>query len=228
MYKNIEILNKEKFKNLKFDNIDAKEVGKNIGLIPLGFTEIWSASHDMPIIISAGDNAEFVAFCGINLDITIFNKEEVYLPAFIKTYPFLNVEVENKEKKLNSLIAIDNNPKCVAKDKKFFILDKEKNLSKEVATKVELIKELNSQRAVCRRIIAELKKLDLLIKKDLRVNFEGKEEKIILEEFYIINIEKLLKLDDKIIASFAKKGWMGIFDAHLKSISNFEKILKAN
>ena len=192
MYKNIEILNKEKFKNLKFDNIDAKEVGKNIGLIPLGFTEIWSASHDMPIIISAGDNAEFVAFCGINLDITIFNKEEVYLPAFIKTYPFLNVEVENKEKKLNSLIAIDNNPKCVAKDKKFFILDKEKNLSKEVATKVELIKELNSQRAVCRRIIAELKKLDLLIKKDLRVNFEGKEEKIILEEFYIINIEKLL------------------------------------
>lgn len=228
MYKNIEILNKEKFKNLKFDNIDAKEVGKNIGLIPLGFTEIWSASHDMPIIISAGDNAEFVAFCGINLDITIFNKEEVYLPAFIKTYPFLNVEVENKEKKLNSLIAIDNNPKCVAKDKKFFILDKEKNLSKEVATKVELIKELNSQRAVCRRIIAELKKLDLLIKKDLRVNFEGKKEKIILEEFYIINIEKLLKLEDKIVASFAKKGWMGIFDAHLKSISNFEKVLKAN
>ena len=41
-------------------------------------------------------------------------------------------------------------------------------------------------------------------------------------------MEKLLKLDDKIIASFARKGWMGIFDAHLKSISNFEKILKAN
>ena len=44
----------------------------------------------------------------------------------------------------------------------------------------------------------------------------------------IENMEKLLKLDDKIIASFAKKGWMGIFDAHLKSIGNFEKILKAN
>ena len=91
-----------------------------------------------------------------------------------------------------------------------------------------MIKELNSQRAVCRRIIAELKKLDLLIKKDLRVKIEGKEEKVILEEFYVINMEKLLKLDDKIIAGFARKGWMGIFDAHLKSISNFEKILKAN
>ena len=55
-----------------------------------------------------------------------------------------------------------------------------------------------------------------------------KEEKVILEEFYVINMEKLLKLDDKIIAGFARKGWMGIFDAHLKSISNFEKILKAN
>jgi hypothetical protein len=40
MYKNIEVLNKEKFKNLKFDHVDAREVGKNIGLIPLGFTEI--------------------------------------------------------------------------------------------------------------------------------------------------------------------------------------------
>ena len=76
MYKNIEILNKEKFKNLKFDDVDAKEVGKNIGLIPLGFTEIWSASFNSAIIISAGDNAEFIAFCGINLDITIFNKED--------------------------------------------------------------------------------------------------------------------------------------------------------
>ena len=99
MYKNIEILNKEKFKNFKFDDVDAKEVGKNIGLIPLGFTEIWSASFNSAIIISAGDNAEFIAFCGINLDITIFNKENVYLPAFLKTYPFLNVEVENKDKK---------------------------------------------------------------------------------------------------------------------------------
>ena len=79
-----------------------------------------------------------------DLDITIFNKEGVYLPAFIKTYPFLNVEVENKEKKVNSLIAIDNNPKYVGKDKKFFILDKEKNLSKEATLKVELIKKLNS------------------------------------------------------------------------------------
>ena len=142
MYKNIEILNKEKFKNLKFDDVDAKEVGKNIGLIPLGFTEIWSASFNSAIIISAGDNAEFIAFCGINLDITIFNKENVYLPAFLKTYPFLNVEVENKDKKVNSLIAIDNNPKYVAKDKKIFILDKEKLFAKPKILIIEIIRNL--------------------------------------------------------------------------------------
>lgn len=36
MYKNIKILDKEKFKNVKFDEVNGAEVAKNIGLIPLG------------------------------------------------------------------------------------------------------------------------------------------------------------------------------------------------
>ena len=93
--------------------------------------------------------------------------------------------------------------------------------------KVELVRELNRQRDISKKIIAELKSNDLLIKKDLRININS-EEKTILSEFYIIDIQKFVQLDDETVASWARKGWMGIFDAHLKSISNFEKILKAN
>jgi len=226
MYKNIKILDKEKFKNVKFDEVNGVEVAKNIGLIPLGFTEIWHASHHCPIIISAGENAEFLSFTGITKEITIFNKNEVYLPAFVRSYPFLNVEIKGEDEKINSVIAIDENADFVGKNKQFFIIDKEKNITKEANSKIELVRELNRQREISKKIIAELKAHDLLVKKDLKVVVDNN-ERIILDEFYIINIEKLTKLDDTILALWARKGWMGIFDAHIKSLNNFQKVLTA-
>jgi hypothetical protein len=227
MYKNIVVLDKEKFKSLKYDEINFVEIGKNIGLVPVGFTEVWNASHNCPIIINAGEDAEFLAFTGITKEVTIFNKEDVYIPAFIRTYPFLNLDIKDKEGKNNYVIGIDNNPDYVAKNKKNSIFDKNKELTKESEAKINLVKELNRQRDVSKKNVKELKEYDLLVKKDLRVNL-GKEEKVILDEFYVIDIDKLVKLDDKIISTWARKGWMGIFDAHLKSIVNFDKILKSN
>ena len=217
MYKNIEILDKEKVKNIKFSEVNFKEIAKQIGLIPLGFTEIWNASHNSAIVISAGDNAEFLSFCGVTSEITIYNRENIYVPAFVRTYPFLNTEIKNEKGELSKVIAIDNNPDFVGKNKKISIVDKNKELTKEANAKIELVRELNGQREVSKMIIKELKEHDLLVKKDLRVNVNN-EEKIILDEFYIIDIQKLIKLDDTIIATWAKKGWMGIFDAHIKSL----------
>lgn len=227
MYKNIVVLDKEKFKSLKYDEVNFVEIAKNIGLVPVGFTEVWNASHNCPIIINAGEDAEFLAFTGITKEVTIFNKENIYMPAFIRTYPFLNLDIKDKEGKNNYVIGIDNNPDYVAKNKKNPIFDKNKELTKESEAKINLVKELNRQRDVSKKIVKELKEHDLLVKKDLRVNL-GKEEKVILDEFYVIDIDKLVKLDDKIISTWARKGWMGIFDAHLKSIVNFDKILKSN
>jgi hypothetical protein len=227
MYKNIEILDKEKSKGLKFDDVNLTLVGKNVGLIPLGFSEVWHASHHSAVVISAGENAEFLAFTGITTEISIFNKPDVYLPAFIRSYPFLNIEVKDDKGALNSVIAFDNNKEFVGKNKAHAMIEKDKSLSKEANTKVELVRELNRQRDVSKKIIAELKSHDLLIKKDLKVNVNN-EEKTILDEFYVIDIEKLVKLDDATLASWARKGWIGIFDAHIKSLNNFQKVLQSN
>ena len=160
-------------------------------------------------------------------EISIFNKSDIYIPAFIRAYPFLNVEVKDDKEQLNSVIAFDNNSDFVSEDKEFNIFDEDKNLTKEALAKVELVRELNRQRDISKKIIAELKSNDLLIKKELKININS-EEKTILSEFYIIDIHKLVQLDDETVASWARKGWMGILDAHLKSIPNFEKILRLN
>ena len=72
------------------------------------------------------------------------------------------------------------------------------DLNKDYSSiKIELVRELNHQRDVSKKIISELKSKDLLVKKDLKVNINN-EEKTILKDFYVIDIDKLIKLDDKI------------------------------
>jgi hypothetical protein len=224
MYKNIEVLDKKKHEKLKFDNVDALEVAKNIGIVPLGVNEVLDMCSFAPVIISAGEEAEFIAFTGISKEITLYNKNNIYLPKFLHSYPFLNVVVQDEKKNLNTVVAIDNNKEYVGKNKKNNLFTKNSELEKQANEKIRFIRELNTQRDIGKKIIEELKAKDLLLKRDFKVKLKD-EEKTILKEFYIINREKLLQLDDATLALWAKKGWMGIIDAHTKSLNNFQNIL---
>jgi len=224
MYKNIEILDKKKHENIKYEDCSTLEVAKNIGVVPLGIDEVFDMCCISPVIISAGDTSEFITLTGISPKVNIYNSGRKYMPKFLSTYPFLNVLVQDENKKLNTIIAIDNNLEISEENKKNLVFTKSGDLSKDADAKITLVRTLDRQREIGKRVIKELKEKDLLIKKDFRVKVKD-EEKIVLKEFYVIDREKLVALDDETLALWAKKGWMGIFDAHFKSLNNFEKVL---
>lgn len=226
MFKNIEVLDKEKFKGFKYDEVNPIDAAKNMGLVPLGFSEVWNAAHDCPVIISSLHRGEFLAFTGITSELNIYRNENSYIPALVRSYPFLSLDIKAQDGSFNTLISIDNNEEFVGKKKKLDIFTKEGELSQKVDEKVQFIREINRQRELSRKIIEELKENDLLIKKDFRVKINENEEKVFLEEFYIVNAEKISQLDDTVIASWAKKGWMGIIDSHIKSLANFQKVVQ--
>ena len=224
MYKNIEILDKKKHAKIKFDGVDTLEVAKNIGIVPIGVDEVFEMSCISPVIISAGEVGEFVAFTGVSKEVNIYTSTNKYMPKFLTTYPFLNILVNDENNSLNTVVAIDNDTSYVAKDKKIFIFDKNENLTKDADEKIAIIRALDRQRSVGKSIIKELKENDLLLQKDFRVK-SNDQETVLLKEFYIINREKLAQLPDATLALWAKKGWMGIIDAHTRSLNNFEKVL---
>jgi hypothetical protein len=224
MFKNIEVLDKEKFKSVKFTDVDTLEVAKNIGIMPIGFSEVIQMSCTCPIVIMGDEhNLEFIAFTGISKSVNVFNQQVAYLPIFPQTYPFVNMYVKDEDDKLKSVIGIDNG-RFVAKRKKHYIFNKDKEVQELANNKIKKLIELNRQREVSKNIIAMFKKYDLLLEKNFSVKFE-EEEKTLLEKFYIINREKLVEMDDEFIATIAKKGWMSIVDCHIKSLSNFQKVI---
>lgn len=223
MYKNLEILDKQKHKDIKFDNQDSIDIAKKIGFVPVGVAEILDMSCFAPVIITADDKAEFAAFTGISEEVNIYSKE-AYVPRFVKSYPFLNVTAKDENDNLNEVIGIDN-ADFTGEDKEVSIFNEDGELNEIANEKIENVRELNRQRAISKRIIEQLKENDLLLKRDFKVKVND-EERTLLNEFYIVDREKLLKLDDETIASWARKGWMSLIDAHIKSLGNFKKALK--
>lgn len=226
MYKNIKILDKQVFKEHKYKTQDFLDVAKQAGsLIPLGFAEMKNMSYHTPIIINKLDDGEFVAFTSINERVNIFHQNGVYIPAFIRTYPFLNVVVKNKGQNDQNVIGIDNGD-SISKDSGENIFEEDGELSQDTSKKVEIVRELTRQREVSKNIILELKKHNLLKKQEFKIVLDGT-EKVVLEEFYVVDRTKLVELDDATLALWAKNGWIHLIDTHLESLVNFEKVVKS-
>lgn len=224
MYKKVEILSKDKHSKLKFDEISSQEVAKNTGLIPLGFSEVIEMAPFCPVIINGDEkHLEFVAFSGISSSVNIYSKDLPYIPMYARTYPFVNVVLMDKAGNKQDVIGIDKNDDIVGLKKKNFIF--KKDVLEEIAKqKIDMVRELNRQREISRKIIKELQQHDLLQKKDFKVNFE-EQSRVVLDNFYVVDRIKLMKLDGEVLALWAKKGWITLIDMHLKSINNFPKVI---
>jgi len=145
---------------------------------------------------------------------------------FIRTYPFLNVMAKNEKDELVPVVAIDKNKEFVSEEAENQIFDKDGELEDIAKRKVELLRELNRQRDIAKKIINEFREHDLLVEKDFKVRFKD-EEKTILNKFFIIDREKVNSLDDEVLVTWAKKGWISLIDCHIKSLGNFQKVLES-
>ncbi len=70
---------------------------------------------------------------------------------------------------------------------------------------------------------AEFQKAGILEAKELGINSSGKESSL-LNGFSVVNREKLLKLSDKKLADFARRGYLELAYYHLRSLSNFQRL----
>ena len=225
MYKNIKILRKNETLNKKFSKADVKAKLEVSKLVPLGVGEVFEYASILPVIISGGNNNEFVLFPGLSHEKNIFTEcKYIKEPKFLSNYPFLMLQAKNEKNEDISVIGFDDNEDYIGENKDFLIFEEDKELSISAKKLIDDVKILHTQRELSRKLISELKEKDLLVKQTFNINIDG-EIKPILSDYYIINRQKLLEIDDITLSLWAKKGWIGIIDAHLNSIKNFQSLV---
>jgi hypothetical protein len=75
------------------------------------------------------------------------------------------------------------------------------------------------------QILSLLEEKDVLVSKQFKVTRGDK--KSMLRGLRVIDIKKLVKLDDEILASWVRNRLMGIIYDHLNSLSNLKKVAAA-
>ena len=228
MYKDIELLSKKAPKDLKYDADKSYEFAKDLKLVTIGYNEVKRYSSLLPIIISGGNVQEFTLFCAFPWQENIFYKEKsklIDIPLLLRAYPFLMVDAkeEGNEKKKFRAVAIDKT--AFGADKSIPLFENDE-LSSYTKQKIKLAEELDRNRFGAKLLIDELKKHNLLIKRSFDIKVKENESKTILSDFYVVDKEKLYKLDDKLLVNWAKKGWLHIIEAHIESIENITKLLR--
>jgi len=206
-------------------------VFRSMNPIPVSYTEFPIASRDYPVIFISGDEGKSYApmlVLGLAAQQNLFVlwddtwDRRVYLPAYVRRFPFCmtRVMVDGKEA-----------PERVACVEKIAINDKGEKLFND---KGEALTEWQQREKLLFEFEADLGRTDemckLLAQHQLLEPFTmqatpNNGEPLQLTGMYRVSEEKLAQLDGAVMKDLAAKGVLGRIYAHLISLDNFRRLL---
>ena len=206
-------------------------VFRSMNPIPVSYAEFPIASRDYPVIFISGDEGKSYApmlVLGLAAQQNLFVlwddtwDRRVYLPAYVRRFPFCmtRVMVDGKEA-----------PERVACVEKIAINDKGEKLFNDQG---EALPEWQQREKLLFEFEADLGRTDemckLLAQHQLLEPFTmqatpNNGEPLQLTGMYRVSEEKLAQLDGAVMKDLAAKGVLGRIYAHLISLDNFRRLL---
>ena len=227
MYKKLEVLNKIEHKNKGVLEVTDFLYSKNLINAPIAISEFFEACKNYPIFFSKGQDEKWFAtvLLGYKENENLFVnekgvwKELHYIPAFIRSYPFI---LSNSADKKELLLAVEKESLSENKtSKKLF--DKEGNNSEFLNGVLDFLNQFYNDTLSTSEFIKQLEDWELLEEKVANV-VNSKNEKFSLSGFYVVNEEKLKHLSKKKKDDICAKNAYALITAHLISLSNIQKL----
>lgn len=211
--------------------------------VPLAGAEFIQTARDMPIFFAKDAGGGPIALLGLRENENLFIEQDgawrggVYAPAFIRRYPFVLatgddqdqvtvcidetfsgfVPADAKAKKdTKAAAATEAGAEAVEKQRLF---DEEGKETEYLSSMIDFLNRFSADMLATRDFMEKLAELDLLITRSLRVEGPGGRT-YQLNDFRIVDEQKLAGLDDKVLVELHRKGWLGWIYAHLISLGN--------
>ena len=227
MYKKLEALNKIEHKNKGVTEVTDFLYSKELMNAPIALSEFFEACKNYPILFTKDKDEKWFATIllgykqGENLFVDEKGawKELHYIPAFIRSYPFVLVNQENKKEMVFAVEGDYLNEK--ESSKKLF--DKDGENSEFLNGVITFLNQFYADSLATADFIKQLDDWELLEEKIVNIT-NKKEEKFSLGGFFIINEEKLKHLSKKKKDDICEKNAYSLITAHLISLSNIQKL----
>jgi len=196
--------------------------------VPLTSDEFVSACRFYPIIFSAGENPVPLALMGLNEGINTFVDDQgklinpVYVPAYIRRYPFLLAKLQPNSDELS--LCFDPTSGAIGKFDEGDALFVDGQPSDQVKAILEFCKNFEEAGQRTGMFMEELKKADLLMDGEVAIQQEGNDKPYIYRGFQMVDENKLRELRGDVLRKLMQNGILGLIFAHLFSLQLMREV----
>jgi hypothetical protein len=191
--------------------------------IPLTVDELVQAQRFFPIVFSAGDNPVPLALMGMNEGVNVFVTEDgrveepVYLPAYIRRYPFLLAKLRNDTDDLSLCFDPTSDNLGEFEDGELLFTDgKPSEATQRVLQFCEQFEQAGQRTRV---FMDELKKHNLLMDGEVAITqSDVGDQPFIYRGFQMIDQEKLRELRGDQLRSWNQNGMLPLVFAQIFSL----------
>lgn len=228
-YKDLVPLNSKEHSKWAARNIDNAEFMENAHAVPLTAEEFVLASRHYPIIFSAGDEPVPLALMGLNEGVNIFMDdkgkftEQVYIPAYVRRYPFMLARLKPDSEELS--LCFDPTSKAVGNYKKdaqpLFDGDKPSENTQAI---LKFCEDFEQAGAKTQAFIKELDKEGLLMDGEVSIQQTDVDKPFVYRGFKMVNEEKMRELSGDKLRKMNQSGVLPLIHAHLFSLQLIREI----
>lgn len=192
--------------------------------IPLTVEEFIQAQRDYPIVFSAGENPVPLALMGLNEGVNTFVddsgkiNEPVYLPAYVRRYPFLLAKLKQDSDELS--LCFDPTAESLGEfDEGTELFDEDGQPSEGTKGVLEFCERFEQAGERTKGFIEELVKHDLLMDGEIAITQNDNPEKpFVYRGFRMIDEKKVRELRGDLLRTWNQNGMLILIYAHLFSL----------
>jgi len=195
--------------------------------IPAVIGEFGMAAQHFPILFTGQDASPIVAV-GLSRSNLFVNDgkwaDDTYAPAYLRRYPFVFMQSDEDG---NFLLALDAGSEQVNQGESdegepLFVDGKATEL---VDNAMKFCADFTREYEQTRQFSAALLAQGLLVERSIDVTLSNG-EKMSVNGFHVVDVEKFAQLPDDIVLAWHRNGWLALVHHHLTSLSKFNALVK--
>ena len=229
-YNDLMPLNSRDHANFKAKPVDSPQFLKGVHAIPVTVDEFVEAQRDLPIIFTSGADPLPIALMGLNEGVNTYVDddgkifERVYVPAYIRRYPFMLAKLQPDAEELS--LCFDPTWPGLGEfsdgDPMFDVDGQPSQNTKQILEFCESFEQAGQR---TKAFMEELKNHDLLMEGEIAITIsERPDQPFTYRGFQMVNREKLAETPAAQLEIWNKTGFLLLLHAHLFSLDQMRKI----
>jgi hypothetical protein len=197
--------------------------------VPLTVDEFPLAMKHYPIVFGSGEGSAPLALFGLSDGVNHFVdaegnwKSDVYIPAYIRRYPFLLAKFNPNSEEL-TLCFDDKSSVIDLEGKEGVALFDGEQASEHTKSVLNFCEQFETAVQRTRAFMEEIGKLDIVIDGEVQLQQDGMAEPAVYRGFRMVSEDKLRELRGDQLRKIVQNGMIGLIYAHLFSLANVREL----